>query len=355
MDMTKYHRFVNTIEATEWFREHARNGDLELNYSQHTESLCRPGSLGRFTGNEFLFSCKHFAVTYTISQQVVVDKNWHTLRHINQRNSIINRLLGIISRVQEQYLLTRDPITLLQLPYLQIVDEYKALFPRNYMDVSIISRVVRNNLIKVHGKTISFNELLPRKSYLVGLKIMQLLKSTDDLLTDEDLRKKLANKFDRHVTRRYVSYCRNLMGIPEVRMRKKINSKHFSLGFSRPEPLRICTLALIPEVPGVYGFNLVVGTQIYGNAKSSIIYIGSSRNLNKRIKVYLNGYGHTNHMREFIETHSLNICFLETIDYRKAEARLIHNFVAQYGELPLLNMVKPKIKKDFRSLILKRD
>jgi hypothetical protein len=51
-------------------------------------------------------------------------------------------------------------------------------------------------------------------------------------------------------------------------------------------------------------------------------------------------------MREFIETHPLSIRYRKTNDYRTAEAQLIHDFVEQYGELPLLNKVKPRIEKD---------
>jgi len=80
------------------------------------------------------------------------------------------------------------------------------------------------------------------------------------------------------------------------------------------------------------------------NNTSSIVYIGSSGNLNKRIKTYLNGYGRTNSMREFIKGNSLNIRFQKTHAYRAAEARIIHAFVKEFGQLPLLNKVKPSIK-----------
>ncbi len=58
----------------------------------------------------------------------------------------------------------------------------------------------------------------------------------------------------------------------------------------------------------------------------------------------MNGYGHTNSMREFIQGHPLNIRFQKIYDYRAAEARFIHAFVKEFGQLPLLNKVKPSIK-----------
>lgn len=221
MNVAKYHRFVSTIEATEWFRDQVQNGDLKITYYPHTKSLCRRGSVGAITENGFLFSCEHFAVTYNLSPTVAIDKNWHTLRHINQRNSIAHRIIEIIILLQQEYLVSQDPITLRQLPYQQIITEYKRLYPDSYMDASVISRLVKTILLEVNGKTTLLNELLPGKSYLSGLRIEKLLKTTDPLLTDEDLQRNLANKFDLHVTRRYVSYCRNLMGIPDVRLRRK--------------------------------------------------------------------------------------------------------------------------------------
>jgi DNA-directed RNA polymerase specialized sigma54-like protein len=241
MDMAKYHRLITAIEETGWFKKLVKSRELEINYCHHMGSVCNTGTLGRFTENGFLFSCKHFAVTYNVSPKVAVDKNWHTLRHINQRNSITNRLLGIIGRLQGKYLLTHDPITLRRLPYQQIVDEYERLFPESYIDFSVISRLVKNNIIEVNSKAISLNELLPRESYLIGVRILKLLETMNPLLSDGELRKELANKFDLHLSRRHVSYCRNLMGIPEARLRKKTNSiffhwdsvnrNHYGLGF----------------------------------------------------------------------------------------------------------------------------
>ncbi len=227
MNMVKYHRFVSTIEATEWFRDQVQKGNLKLTYYPHKKSLCRPQSAGIIRENGFLFSCEHFAVTYKISPEVAVDKNWHTLRHINQRNSITHKVLEIIIQLQQEYLVSQDQTTLQQLPYQQIIAEYKRLFPDSYMDSSVISRIVKTILFVVNGKTILLKELLPGKSYLIGVRIIKLLKAMDPLLTDEDLRIKLANNYDFHVTRRYVSYCRNLMGIPEARLRSKIDCHFF--------------------------------------------------------------------------------------------------------------------------------
>lgn len=344
MNVAKYHRFVSTIEATEWFRDQVQKGDLKITYYPHTKSLCRRGSVGAITENGFLFSCEHFAVTYNLSPTVAIDKNWHTLRHINQRNSITHRIIEIIILLQQEYLVSQDPITLRQLPYQQIITEYKRLYPDSYMDASVISRLVKTILLEVKGKTTLLNELLPGKSYLSGLRIEMLLKTTDPLLTDEDLQRNLANKFDLHVTRRYVSYCRNLMGIPDVRLRRKKDFHFFSLGFNRPVPLQYKTLDSIPEVPGVYQFCLVEEAQEYVNSTSSIVYIGSSGNLNNRIKTYLYGYGHTTSIREYIKDHSMTIRFQKIHAYRATEARIIHAFVEEFGELPFLNKVKPGIE-----------
>ncbi len=235
MDMVKYHRFITDIEASDWFQDHLRKGELEINYDHHIGDLCNTGSLGQFTENEFIFSCRNFAVTYNISPKVAVDKNWHTLRHINQRNCITARLMKIIGRLQEDYLLTHDPINIRRLPYQQILDEYKRLSPESYIDHSVISRVVNNIIVEVNGKTISLNEVLPRKSHLIGIRIVKLLETLNPLLSDRELQKELRDRYSLQITRRYVSYCRNLMGIPVARLRKKKHGNFFSPGSVDPD------------------------------------------------------------------------------------------------------------------------
>lgn len=129
MDMAKYHRFITAIEESNWFRERVKNRELEINFCHHFKDISNTGTLGRFTENEFIFSCRRFAVTYSVSPNVPADKNWHTLRHITQRNRITARIIGIIGRFQHKYLMTNDPIALRRLPYQQIVNEYKRQYP----------------------------------------------------------------------------------------------------------------------------------------------------------------------------------------------------------------------------------
>jgi hypothetical protein len=59
---------------------------------------------------------------------------------------------------------------------------------------------------------------------------------------------------------------------------------------------------------------------------------------------YLNGYGHTDEIRKFVNERFLNVRYLRTVKYRELEARFIADFVEKMGSLPLLNAVRPKMK-----------
>lgn len=347
MNLLKYHRLIVVTENADWFRKWVTDEKVRRVFTLAASvDKCIPTLLGSFNADRFQFSCRHFAVTYNVSSDIPIDKNWHTMRHISQRNQITARLLEMVIRLQYKYLQTYDPMDLCRLPYKQIENEYKRQYNGNYMDSSIISRVVRNKMVCISGyKEMLLTDLFPGDSYLIGRKIIQLLKTGNPLLSDRDLQGLLIQRYGLQLTRRYVTYCRNLMDIPVARLRREKTTGIFSDGFSYPKSFELNALSTIPKVSGVYLLSLNTQPHTYVNNRSYIVYIGSSKNINQRSLRYLNGYAHTEKLKQFMNARPLQICYYQTSDYKKLEASLIHNFVDIYGSLPLLNQNKPSLAK----------
>lgn len=90
-------------------------------------------------------------------------------------------------------------------------------------------------------------------------------------------------------------------------------------------------------------FSVTKNIHTYSEDQSGIVYIGSTKNLKKRLAAYFNGFGHTDTIKRFIKKHPLKFCYCNTADFKAVEARLIHYFKENMGELPLLNKLKPRI------------
>lgn len=80
----------------------------------------------------------------------------------------------------------------------------------------------------------------------------------------------------------------------------------------------------------------------YNYSQSTTIYIGSTKNLYKRLNEYKNNKGHSLKMRNYLEDNLLYFRFIKTDNYQHLETILLHEFISLYGEMPLLNINNSK-------------
>lgn len=75
----------------------------------------------------------------------------------------------------------------------------------------------------------------------------------------------------------------------------------------------------------------------YPNSRSNIIYIGSSKNLRKRIANYSGNKLKNKHLYKFINSNDAFMRFCLTDNHILAEKKLLRNFKNIYSELPKAN------------------
>jgi len=75
----------------------------------------------------------------------------------------------------------------------------------------------------------------------------------------------------------------------------------------------------------------------YMNHRSNVIYIGSSKNLRKRIANYSGNKLKNVHLNNFTNSHDVFVRFYLTENYIFIEKNLLKNFKNKYGELPKAN------------------
>ncbi len=75
----------------------------------------------------------------------------------------------------------------------------------------------------------------------------------------------------------------------------------------------------------------------YLNYKSNVIYIGSSKNLRKRVANYSGNKLKNVHLNVFTNNHDVFVRFYLAKNHFPVEKNLLKNFKNTYGELPKAN------------------
>ena len=220
LGLRKFHRAVVELEDSAEFRTWRREGRVRQEHFPCDDGECTPNILGRFTEGGFEFSCRHFAVTYAIDPGLAVNKSWHRMRHVTQRNGATARILWLIAECQRAHLRCGDPLELRPYPYEDVIGDHRARWPDHYIDASIISRVIKNKpVIGYGGKRVLLADLLPGRTQWLGHRIANLLGHVDRQLGDAGLAAALEAHYGLRIGRRYVAHCRRAMGIAPLRDR----------------------------------------------------------------------------------------------------------------------------------------
>ncbi len=97
-----------------------------------------------------------------------------------------------------------------------------------------------------------------------------------------------------------------------------------------------------PKKPGVYEFSTRSGEIEYLNGISKIFYIGSSKNIRKRILEHLGASGRNGGIKNFCKDHGCLFRYkLCSENWNKAEKELYYKFLSLFGEPPKCNYMKP--------------
>ncbi|MGN7614107.1 hypothetical protein ACQZV8_18720, partial [Magnetococcales bacterium HHB-1] len=340
--LKRYHKIVEQTDRSSEMISGFNEGKLKrINYDYIPET-CLPHTLGQWRDGHFFFSCRHFATLYVIDESLPINAFWHRLQHINLRNRLTSRLLRLILSYQSDFLVSGEPSDLKIYLYRDIVAHYQKRWPDNYIDESIISRIVHGkNLLDQQGRAHALTDLLPSKSLWLGHQIAALIKE-ESTLGDRDLVFHLQKKFNIKVSRRYVSRCRRKAGILSLRERKE-RARYMGTIFGEILTFDKTSLQNLSwNLSGVYELRWREERHHYPKGVSSINYIGSAKSLRRRLLAHLNDFSHLSKTETVFQQKKMDFRFFATTMYRSLEAQLIDSFLAEFGALPQFNRVKPK-------------
>lgn len=293
-----------------------------------------------------------FNKMYTM-RKVSCRKLYYKLRCISLRNKITDRIIKGIIRHQKKYFISGDPFDLVPFSQIQLSKMLNGSRSQT-IDTSWISRLVKKiSIVTPSGEENLLKYFFQNQKDVNKRLIKKLLdKENEDIvpkeikkpLTDSQIRDRLYCKHGLKLSRRLVSICRHEMGIP--------NAKRRFLGYKYPPLFAnfsiLYVLAVksvksnVPAIPGIYEFRLTSKEIEYPIGKSKVIYIGSAKNLRKRLMVHLKQNKKNSHMSDFLREFDCSFRYIRfSKNWKEEERRLYNLFVATHGAPPKCNRIRP--------------
>lgn len=326
------------------------------------------------------YSYDGFNCRYLAQRESSESRLFHKLRRINSRNELTYWLLKGIIEHQRKYLITDNPIDLLPFSQVELVrwinSKQRSLDRRpqtrkrlqtrkslmseacclnSEIDLSWISRLVKRlSVITPSGEEKPLRWFFQTRKDVNKRLIKRLLdKESEDIesgkikkpLTDNQIRAKLKSNCKVNLSRQSVGHCRKEMGIPSAK-RRLTSYKYppLSANFSVLYPLTVESAQNnAPASSGIYEFR-INGQEIeYPRGKTNVIYIGSAKNLRKRLKEHLRGNNRNEHIKYFLKNCECSFRYIQysTPHFREKERELYKLFIATYGAPSRCNRVRP--------------
>ncbi len=271
------------------------------------------------------------------------------LRLVNTRNRLTHAMVQALIVEQAGYLQSGDPLRLRALSQAALARKLRAsdACPVD-ADPSRLSRLLRRLAVRQpDGEIVLLRSLCPTTRSLhrhyVGhiLKREQAALVEDDALvpmTDREIARAALREFGTRLLTRTVAYLRRDLGIPPARERRH-RSKYLAAtaGFSPVLPLREEVLReRVPPGPGVYELRCDRATP----DSCSIIYLGSARDLPKRLMEHLRGYSGNALLQQFVEDARFRYLRVAE-DWRGMERTVYRAFCATFDRPPACNRLSP--------------
>jgi RNA polymerase sigma-54 factor len=330
------------------------------------------------------YTKEEFSIEYVVDNEKLtgeekrnINELLHKLRRISTRNLITHGILNGIVEYQRDYFesntenemdLKLKPLQMVKLartisnsdppvpkPGTQTGCKESSLIHSFVIDTSRISRVTqRISIITPQGRIVALKELFPTKRDIVKKHInVILIKEKKEIYnerikrpyTDEELKCKLNDDYNLSVTRREISYCRNDMGI--LPYSKRLNSYGYpplSANFTKIYPFTIPSVKNnAPTHPGVYELRLADDMIEYPKGCCQTFYIGSSKNLRKRLLDHLSSSSKNGGIKKLLKKKKCVFRYIKvTKKWVREEKNLYNHFITTFGDSPICNHVSPK-------------
>jgi RNA polymerase sigma-54 factor len=375
MPLRAFDKFVRQVESSPGFADafsHVIPSQLDAadvaSFPDHPSGLL--GEIRERAGKLRLFYCYHsFVREYLfVEESVGLPKDQASilgkLRLINTRNRLTQALMQALLAAQTEYLRSGNSLSLVPLTQSHI--STKLISEANLSvvaDPGRISRLVRSLSIRLpNGQVSQVAQLFPKPRHihchfvanvLEKEKILIASRELASPLSDEAIAAILERDYGIGVSRRTVANIRHDLAIPDSRCRShRTNYLAATAGFSTLLSLTLHTLRQgIPTHPGVYEIRSCADIEFNEHElwrkrctlpRPHVIYIGSARDLRKRLGDHLRGNSGNGLLHRHIADGIAQVRFrMVRENWRSAERDLYLVFCETFGGPPLCNRMSP--------------
>jgi len=335
MPLEKYLTYIDKKTITESTAQAAAQSNHERRMAERTKNALFAKVVLRGEKLTFEILDLRLANKVRIDHKKPGDNGIVALKWINTRNAFSKHILRSLIQYQCAFWRSGKEIDLKPLTSSQFL----SLYPFKHLDQSRLSRL-RSVLFAetVHREVIGFRNLFPSKkrcwAYRIGAIINKDQNNTAS--RDTDIQKLLVRQ-GVYLSVRTICNCRKLLGMPNYKERLS----HYygkNIRFSDYIKLSRGQCSRIPSEPGIYELSIADKVQ-YSNYRSDVLYIGSSKNIRKRLSNYSGSK--TKNVRLKLHANGSDLfvrCFVSE-DHVRVEKELLKHFKKTYGELPKGNML----------------
>lgn len=337
MSFKNYLNHIKNILNQNWFKKACKEKKIKIIYlSKDIFFDNQKNCYLRFIRNKLYFY-KYFLLKF---EYVELENNNHLkLLNINMKNETVFKVSTLIFSIQKTFLETKHYQDINLITRKEFIEEYINKY-NTYLDVSILSKILNNVDYSYKNSKFKLNSLILKKNFIYSLYIKDLLNSGSyQVNNDQQISQILLQFFDIKLSRRNVCSIRNKYLIFRAQKRKDFNFYfHNEKFYDEKRELNKYNISLLEKnTSGIYELSTNTLKKYYFS-KNSIIYIGSSKNIKKRLATYTLETAHSEDIKIFLQTKEI-IYFriIKTHNYKEFEMQLINSFMDINGELPKLN------------------
>lgn len=332
--------------------------------------LANSGAVAFIDGSECLkYTAQEFCTKYethrcvleefrkgtTIVDIHLIDDILYKLKRINTRNLILHEMLMKIIEFQREYFVSGNEWSLKPLSRSMLAECIVQESGLPLVDKTRVSRAARNLFIVMRGqKKVSLTFFFRSKKNIAKKAIQAIIAQEQKEMgsgkriqayTDERLKSILENNYGISSSRRQVACCRKELGLLPYPERSGYLYHAKAANHSEIFPLTAASVVRhAPEISGVY--ELCTDKPIvYPCGFSGIFYIGSAKNLRKRLLSHLSSNRNGGVTRLLKERTCSFRFFKVTERWDIQEKQFYDRFLSTFGESPIFNRMSPRIIK----------
>ncbi|RBQ32131.1 hypothetical protein CRU92_04950 [Arcobacter sp. FW59] len=335
ISLFKYIKYLKEeVLSTQWFKKACKEKKIVVKYLSKDYFTNLSSNIYFKYDNNKSFFYKLFLLKFEYKNKLE-DNNHLKLLNINIVNESRFYVINYLLNLQKGFLDTNHFFNMKIICKEEFINNYKKIYNR-YLDKSILSRILTNIYYLFNKSIHKISHLIPKNRFIYSIYIKDIINNNFGVLkSDNDIANILYEKYGIKLTRRVVCDIRNQYLIPKIR---EIDVLQISKFFSSKKVLNKKNISLLSNnIQGVYEISSNKDI-IYPFLKNKVIYIGSSKNLKKRLKTYTTKYVHIEEIKNILEKGDvLYFRFFKSFEYRDFERKIINHFIYFYGDLPKLN------------------